>query len=183
MFLIIPAELIYPHNRIAGPTLARLKKGVRLWRTGRFNGIVVTGGRYLPSDVQTLSAADLMACWLRDHIPEHSRIFVEPNSLDTFENVRFTEQLLQEQLGEIAPRYWTVVSHPSHLRRFAVTCKALGITMHCAPVRYSLSLKAHLGEFAAYLMHRLDPLGKGRLARRNREPRRLRTWRPAALLP
>ncbi len=183
MILIIPAELIYPHNRISGPTLARLEEGVRLWKTGRFNGIVVTGGRYLPPDVQTLPAAELMAYWLRDHIREHSRIFVEPNSLDTFENVRFTEQLLKERLGEIAPRYWTVVSHPSHLRRFAVTCKALGITMRGAPVRYPLSLKARLSEFAAYLMHRLDPLGQGRLAGRNREPRKLRTWRPAALLP
>lgn len=178
--LVIPAELIYPTDRLAGATLARLEDGLRYWYLERYDFVAVTGGLYLPTDVQTKSAAELMAEWLVDHGVPRERIIIEACSLDTFQNVEFTLKSARA-IQPDACQEWTVVSHLTHLRRFALTCRAWGITMHRAAVRYPLPIMARLGEIVAYLMHRWDPKGTGALARHNRTPRCNRTWRPAAL--
>ena len=180
--LLIPAELIHPVDRIAGATLARLEEGLRLWREGGFDLLAVSGGVFLPPDVQTRSAANLMEDWLAEHGVNRSDILVEDESLDTFQNIALTYARLGGRAHGNSLE-WTVVSHSTHLRRFAVTCRTYGITMHRAPVAYRLSLGARIGEAIAYLVHRLDPRGVGHLARRNRAGRMRRTWKPAALMP
>lgn len=73
---------------------ARIKETVRLWQSGLFNLIIVSGG---PIDQSDTTEAALMAGKLKEFGVPEDRIITESRSRNTGENVAFSIQVLQER--------------------------------------------------------------------------------------
>ncbi len=170
--LMIPAGGIDPVDQPGkADTLPRLEAGLEAWASGRFHYILVCGGIFLPQNIQTRAAADIMADWLVEHGIRRVAIITEDRSVDTFENVNFGIAALQ-RVGIEKPTI-SVCSHALHAVRTCISLDAHEIatdTNRCA--NYSISWKILLMEIGFVLYHWLDPLGKGWLARRNCAKRR-----------
>ncbi len=105
-------------------TLDRLRAGAALHRrTGL--PILVTGGTTQP---RTVSIGEVMADSLRDDFRAPPR-WVEPRSDDTWENARFSADILKAE--GITSVY--VVTHAWHMRRAMLAFQGTGLTVTAAP--------------------------------------------------
>lgn len=113
-------------------TLDRLRTGAALHRrTGL--PILVTGGTTQP---RTAPVGDVMAVSLRDDFQAPPR-WVEPKSRDTWENARFSADILKKE--GITSVY--VVTHAWHMRRAMLAFQGTGLFVTAAPT----SLDERLG--------------------------------------
>lgn len=173
--LFVPAESIERQDRLSNRTLLRCKKALELWRTGKYDLVIVSGGKFLAPDVQTLPAGLLMGRWFMNQGLETGQLIIEQESLDTFENISFSVTAMRAR-GLDDPSRWdiTVVSQWQHTRRFAISFRHMsGVEVRTADPGYGLGPIEWLKEWLFILVHVLDPLGHGQLARHNREQRRL----------
>lgn len=184
--LFVPSCDIKPINRLEGTyTLKRLEKAIQLWRTGQYDGMILSGGTVSPESIQTKPHADIMKEWVlqQEAGPSDEQIIVENCSLDTYENARFSQQAVTNWLAvRNASSYQkiatssiklTVVTEKNHGRRFLITFRrGLGWgNVTVVPADYTLSFAGLLLEWALRLMHLIDPVGKGPLARLNQKMR------------
>jgi len=174
--LLVPSGEIKPLNVLNGTrTLERTEEALRLWHTGEYDLMLLSGGIYEPDYVQTKSAADLMYEWLQKQ-PNHPRphqVFCETKSRDTYENARFSVELLRREhvLGHVTDI--TLVTQKLHAIRFRIT---LTRGYHLSPVlihatRGKLPRRVWLLELCYIVLHWLDPLGNNWLAQLNRRDR------------
>lgn len=169
-FLLVPACDISPKDSLEDTkTLARLKKGLSLWKDKDFDYIVVTGGVF--SKNQTKSAALAMSGWLIKKSVSTEKILVENYSLDTFHNVEFSMEIIRKFDADPAI---TVVSHWQHCLRFKVTFyKRFYIKIKIAPI-WDFDLKTFFQEWAYLLIHLIFSDSNNPFSRFIRKKRRAR---------
>lgn len=168
--LLIPSEKIEAVDRLSVITKGRCDVGLRLWRTGYYNKVLVTGGLFLSPELQKTAAASLMCDYLIDQgVPAHA-IVVEDKSLDTFENISLGIRAL-ESLG--INGQITVVTQYQHAMRFWITFRlAHGIHVKIIPIRQPVRFLDWCLEWLVLIpYHLLDWHGKYFLAKKNREQR------------
>ncbi len=118
--LIVLGCRVYPDGSPSAALRRRLETALALWRTGRADRILLSGGRrwggWSEAEVmrEVLGAAGL---------PRRS-LFVELRSLSTVENARFCREWLREQRLERAG----VVTSDYHLARALRAFRELGVT-------------------------------------------------------
>ncbi|MEK7103423.1 MAG: YdcF family protein [Patescibacteria group bacterium] len=174
-YFIIPSCDIKPKNSLQRThTEKRLFKGLFRWLKDRnndggdFDFIIVTGGIYLPSEIQTIPAGVLMRDWLLSKGIEGKYIKCEPESRDTFENINNSIALVA---SDSTPMF-TVITHWQHGLRFWVTFRlAHKVKVRIIPIWYWIGWKQFLWEWVYLCIHLIDPKGKGRLAQKNRNKR------------
>ncbi len=141
--VVLSAELVRASHEPFGArpgllTLDRLRTGAALARrTGL--PILVTGGVAEPD---TPALAVVMEQSLRDDFQTPAR-WVEPKSLDTWENARFSADILRHE--GITSVY--LVTHAWHMKRALVAFKATGLTVTAAPVSLDDPPKLDFREF------------------------------------
>lgn len=173
--LLVPAELIEPVNQLSRRTLRRCEETMRLWLTGHYAYLVVTGGIFLPRSTQTLPAALLMTRLLLSWGVADSRVIVEGDSLDTYENIDNSVREIRRRLGDGSLDHLevTVVTERSHGRRFELSFwNKYGLVVQIAPVSYPMSALDKLKECIFAAIHFIDPHGTWPMARLNRWLRR-----------
>lgn len=171
--LFVPAGQIDSIDQLSvKDTLLRCEAALNLWFEQHFSHLLVTGGVFNPSRVQTEPAAVLMAEWFVSQGVPRDRILIEDQSLDTFENVRLSYDLLRDS-GLPDWQDLVVVTHWTHLARFRILFhKWYGISIRGLPLRYPLTLAAILREIGSFLLCHLSNGGNGFVSRLLRAHRR-----------
>lgn len=165
-YLIIPSNEVFPLNSLRGTfTEKRLNRGFKIWKKGRYDKIIVSGGIFLPPNVQTVAAGRLMEDWLRTRGVPAENILVEDKSRDTYENISESLALLtKEEKPEC-----TVVTHWQHALRFWVTFRrAHKVKAKIHPMFYWVDIKTFILEWFILLVHIFDRDGTGKIASKNR---------------
>jgi len=168
-YLFVPSCEVAPKNSLVGTmTEKRLMRALSLWQRGKYDAIVVMGGIYLPSDVQTIASSILMRSWLNAQGVPATKILCEELSRDTYENIAGALRLVERDHDQ----HFTVVTHWQHALRFWVTFRlAHQRKVQLAPMWYWVGFKNFCLEWAMLLVHVFDPKGTGRIATANREKR------------
>ena len=141
--VVLGAEIIRAHEEKLGIrpgllTLDRLRTAAALERrTGL--PILVTGGT---TQRNTAPVGLVMEQSLTDDFQTPPR-WVEPRSRDTWENARFSADILRAQ--GISSVY--VVTHPWHMRRAVLAFTGTGLTVTAAPTSFDDPLGPDLGDF------------------------------------
>lgn len=168
-YLFVPAcEVLEKDSLMGTMTAQRLSAGLSEWLRSDYDRIIVTGGIYLPPNIQTIPAGELMRGWLIDNGIDSENIICERWSLDTYQNIDFSMKLIA---GDSNPQI-TIVSQWQHAMRFKITFWRLyNIKVNIVSVVYKMSLKAFLLECCYILYHLLDKKGTLFFAKKNRENR------------
>ena len=115
--LFVPAELINPKNVLSDNTLCRCRAALKLWQSGDFDLLLLTGGLFLEPERQTRPASEIMRDWFVENGVSQDWIRTERQSLDTYQNVSLSLQELQDVHIESI----TVVTQYQHALRFLAT--------------------------------------------------------------
>ena len=169
--LFIPSGWLGPRlNQLDVDTQKRLEAGLALWKKEPDQMIVVSGGLFRSSRVQTRPAADLMADWLEKRGVPRTWILREKISLDTYENVKLTLKACSEK--NIAIKRVLIVSQFPHvIRAWIVFRLGYGVPSHCHLLWSRLSLWTLFQELFFVLHHVFDWRGASVFAARNRAQR------------
>lgn len=97
----------------------RLNKALELFKEGRFDYIIVSGGLDRPD--ANFTEAEGMANYLIDHGVSEDRIVLEGESTSTLENLRFSQRMMKERGWTSA----TIVTHDFHGMRALEIAQAL----------------------------------------------------------
>lgn len=170
--LFVPSCGVTEHNVLTPTdTLLRCEEGLKLWRSGDYDYILVTGGLFNPKHVQSIPAGMLMRGWFIARGVDPNKVIEETRSLDTFENIKFGLEELRKR--GIPDRDITVVTQWQHAWRFAITFRrAYGIKVKRVPLEYAMSWKSWLIEFVLIAYHAYDRYGTKHVAQKNRDDRR-----------
>jgi hypothetical protein len=158
--LLIPSCKIGPglNELNPGDTLVRLTRGLELWREGKFDRILVVGGRFNAPTVQTIAASELMIPWLTKRGVPREAIVFENQSRDTYENVSFGLKALKKAGLESASI--TVVTQWQHAVRFWLTFFfGYGRLVHLVPMDYPVPWSVFLSEWFFMVLHLIFPRG------------------------
>lgn len=109
------------YGTVPSPFLVtRIEEGLRLYREGYGEHIIVSGGQGPGEDI---SEARAMKNYLMNRGIEESRVIIEDKSTSTFTNLRYAKQkMLEHDLGAAI-----VVSNKYHLARASLMAKSLGL--------------------------------------------------------
>lgn len=178
--LMVPSWQVVPPDMLC-PLDSQLvcMEAHKLWRTGQYEWLLVSGGIFLPPKIQTRPAADLMGAWFEECGVPRSRIIKESRSLDTFDNVRYS--LYELWARGIRDPDITVCTHRIHGIRIRHTFKmAHRIDVRIHEVSLPLSIAEQVAQWLCVLYHRHDTHGTGWFARAVRTRRQHRSLkRPA----
>ncbi len=170
--LLVPSCGISPVNQLTPTdTLLRCQRALKLWQSGKYDKILVSGGIFLPPQTQTKAAGVLMAEWLVSHGVPRRALIIEGRSVDTFGNIKFSLDRLKEI--NVGKAEITVVTQWQHAVRFWISFffgYGLWVKLHF--MRYPISLRTWLKEWFLIIYHLYDPIGIKKIARKNREQRR-----------
>jgi uncharacterized SAM-binding protein YcdF (DUF218 family) len=145
-------------------------EAIKLWRAGAFEWLLVSGGIFLPSTIQTRPASDLMGAWFEACGISSARIIKESRSLDTYGNVRYSLDELDAK-GIKDPEI-TVCTHRIHGMRIRHTFKAAhGIDVHVHAVHLPLTIAETAVQWLCAFYHLVDTHGTGWFARAVRSRR------------
>lgn len=168
--LLIPAGEIDELDRLSPKnTLIRCMTGLRLWKSGEYDRIIVSGGLFMPHSIQTSSAAHLMKEWLIKHGVNRNLIIVEGLSVDTFTNTQNSVAIIK--LLKMDKCVIVVVTQWQHAIRFWITFRAYGIKIKLKALFYHVSFKIFIQECGYIIYHLMHPKGNGKWAKRLREER------------
>jgi uncharacterized SAM-binding protein YcdF (DUF218 family) len=165
-YLMIPSNEVFPLNSLRKTfTEKRLTRGLKIWKQGKHDKIIVSGGIFLPPNVQTVAAGRLMEDWLRTRGVPADKITVEDKSRDTYENISESLSLVYK---DVQPEI-TVVTHWQHALRFWVTFRrAHQMKVKTVPMFYWVDIKTFILEWIILLVHIFDRNGTGKIASKNR---------------
>lgn len=172
--LLVLSEGMTGHDQLSDITLARCGRALALWRTGKYNYLLVTGGKFLPPEIQNRPIADVMRDWFIQNGIHDEYIIVEDESVDTYENISFSLALLRER-GLKANDEITVCTQMQHAWRAAITFwRAHGMRVHLEYVRQPTMPWADVLKELLLLVpyHLWDWDGNGTVAANNRMARR-----------
>lgn len=158
--LLIPSCQVGPGLNELHPkdALLRLERGLKLWRMGNFDRILVMGGLFNPPQVQTVAAAELMAAWLVGKGVSRKCILCETVSRDTYENIRMGLTVLR--LAGFARADLTVVTQWQHALRIWITfLLGYGRLVHLVPMWYPIPWGTWAFECVFIFHHLLFPRG------------------------
>lgn len=124
----------------------RLEQAVKLYSAGYAGKIIVSGGQGAD---EACSEAKAMYDYLVNHgIPADS-IFLEDQSVNTYQNLAFSQKIMQQQGWETA----IIVSNASHIRRSLLLAGSLHMSACGAPApmadNYYLTAKQYMREGVA----------------------------------
>jgi len=153
-------------------TKARCDRAFELWRSGRYDLILVTGG--VTQSLELPPDSTIMKSYLVSIGAPSSLIIEENRALDTFQNVAFSLEKLDKE--GIKDFQITVVTQWQHGIRFLITFW-LGHRIHIRIkfARYPMSAIYWCCECLYIIYHLYDPRGDRFLARLNRRNRELNT--------
>ena len=105
-----------------GPTLNQAEKAAELFKQNYSSKILVTGntGTFNNPDWNK-SIANIFADFLIEHGVPSENILIQPNSMNTLEDVTFSLPIIQENIKQI--QSVILVSNPMHQRRCFATFK------------------------------------------------------------
>lgn len=169
--------LLVPSSGMSGlelefDTKARCDRAFKLWCSGRYDLILVTGG--VTQSVKFPPDSTIMKTYFESLGVSSSLIIEENRALDTFQNVAFSLEKLDDE--GIRDFQITVVTQWQHAIRFAITFwlgHGLHIQIEC--VRYPMSAIYWCCEWLYIFYHLYDPRGVRYFARLNRRNRKLNT--------
>lgn len=172
-FLLVPAEAIWAVDRMSERMIARLLKALQIYQKDEYDYFVVSGGIFNPIYTQTVPAATLMKQWLMAHGIHEENILVEDKSLDTYQNVQFSVDIISREMKKY-PNYPSceekvmVVSDTSHLARIKMVIEGYVSLLLLENSEYKMSLSEKLVEKILFAITFFDRDGKGYLAELNR---------------
>lgn len=174
--LFVPAELIESLNRLSRRTWLRCQQALQLWQNGQYDYLVVTGGVFLPKNIQTDPAGLLMARWFHEMGVDAERIIIEQHSRDTYENITSSVAEIRNLLGRRCDAEGleiTIVTQWQHARRFEISFRKMypEIKIKTISVNYPMSLFETLKEYLFIAIHHVDPRGNGPFGWLNRQRR------------
>ena len=166
----MPAGGIIKKDKLSlADTLQRCKKALDLWKTKEYEKILVTGGIFLPPNIQTKPAGDLMALWFRQNKVPAESIIIENQALDSFKNCHLG---LKKLNNPISNHNILVVTQWHHAIRLGITFfLGYGIRVNLFTLKYPISIKTWFMEWLFIFYHLYDPKGKKILAKKNRQNR------------
>jgi hypothetical protein len=174
--LFVPSGDVTTHNKIEHThTLERCQEALRVWQSGHYDYMLLSGGIFRPRRVQSVSAAKLMANWVLSQSlqPRPHQLLLEEQSRDTYENAYLSIELLRKQKLLHHITGITIVSELHHARRLRTTLvqgyNLTNIDIH--PTHSKLSWHALMLEWLYELLHAIDPIGNNILAQMNRRSR------------
>ncbi|MFZ5365358.1 MAG: YdcF family protein [Patescibacteria group bacterium] len=168
--LLVPAGGIKPVDQLAAKdTLNRCQRAKMMWHTREYFCILTCGGVFLPPDIQQTPAAELMRRWFDSHHVPGDRVIAEKESLDTYQNVKYSIDLLK-QCGLTDARI-TVLTDWQHAIRLWITFLSYGIRVKIKTVRHQMSWIERMKEFVFMFVHLIDPRGSWFVGRINRKKR------------
>lgn len=187
--MIVPSCEINPkaiHMLDGTRTLMRLKKALEIYNSSQRykkpNYIVVTGGAVnAKRKGYTTPHALLMKDWLINNGVPQEIILVDDLSLDSYQNINNSLNLLKNKLtfSEFRDAIYYLVTEKNHSKRMILSLYYQEVDprdVTVFPVEYEpekkLSLSEQITEKCCYMMHRIDPIGKNPLAQLNRWLRR-----------
>lgn len=163
ILLLVPSGPMEPGDKMGTHTSNRVQSAYTFFKSLSTTDDVYflfSGSRLRPLREQSKTDAEIMADELLSRGIKQSRIFIEDRALDTFENVRFSDQLIRER--DLHPDLVYVVSEKNHLRRFRWAFKKLrpSYVVRYLPAQYKLNFLAVMAEWGIFLLlHVPDPLG------------------------
>ncbi len=172
-FLLVPAEAIWAVDRMSERMISRLEKALQLYRHGDYDYIMVTGGIFNPLCTQTVSAASLMKKYLLEKGVKEDVILIEDRSLDTYENVQFSVEIINREMKKF-PLYPSceekvvVVSDAAHLKRLKLVIEGRVSLLFLEDSGYKMSLMDKLAEAIFFAITFFDRDGDGFFAKINR---------------
>jgi hypothetical protein len=168
-FLFIPSCEVAAQNTLDGTTTEkRLVAGINLWNKGGFDKIIVTGGIYLPPNLQTIPSGELMRDWLINQGVPAEKIVCENKSRDTYENISEALKLVADDHNPA----FTVITHWQHALRFWITFRPTDkYKVKIIPLWYWYGIKTFVLEWFILLVHLFDKKGTGWIATKNRQAR------------
>jgi len=171
--LVVPGWPIISVDRLSPNALLVCRHAIALWRTGRYDYLMFTGGRAWDSCVQTRTWSEIGRAIAVSEGVDPDRILVEGISVDTYGHIGQGVGLLR-MIG-IMDFHLTFCTHAIHGFRIRRTARANhGLDVTIAAVPLPLTLRETLAELAYAFYHGIDPHGDGWIARRNRARRRKR---------
>jgi len=123
---LVLGSRVYRDERLNPCLVKRVGEGVEVVRQGWARWLVVSGG--LDRESSTVEA-QAMAQIARSQGLNPERIVLEPKARSTYQNLRFTQQIMEK-------RGWNtvvIVSEPFHLPRAALMARRLGLEFALAP--------------------------------------------------
>lgn len=168
-YLFIPSNEVAEKNSLKNTkTLKRLKKGLIIWKKGKFDKIIVAGGIYLPEKIQSRPSGELMKEWLiKQNIPAE-KIICENKSRDTYENISGVLEIIKD---DPKPEI-TVITHWQHALRFKITFRrAHKMKIKIIMMWYWVDLKTFIFEWPFLLIHIIDKTGNSSIVKKNRSNR------------
>ena len=139
----------------------RIKHSVNLYRVGRVEAIIFTGGLGQGDHLTEAEAAQVYAIARGVHAED---IYVETVSTITYENIEQAARIVEQQgFSRVL-----MVSDPLHMKRSVTTARDLGLDAHPSPTpttRYkswwskSGFLVRETGLYASYVVRRAVALG------------------------
>lgn len=177
--LLIPSNDIKPIDRLDGTrTLARCKQGLRLWQSGIYDFVILSGGQVYPSKLQSRPMADIMYDWLiaQPDAPPKSKILRASTSRDTYEDISNSLHLVYAALPGQKIGSVSVCTDWLHGIRFRTSfARGFGIkNVTIENVKYRLPLTYFILGLLFTLFPLFDPKGKSllvKLVRRQRTQR------------
>jgi uncharacterized SAM-binding protein YcdF (DUF218 family) len=171
--LYVPAELVETLNRLSRRTILRCQKALELWQHSKYDYLAVTGGIFLPRDIQTEPAGLIMARWFHERGVDPERLIIEQHSRDTYENITGSVAEIRNLLGRRCDSEGleiTIVTQWQHARRFQISFRKLHpeIEVKTVAVNYPLSAFETLKEYLFIGIHYVDPRGAGPFGQLNR---------------
>ncbi len=169
--LMVPSWQLVPRDRLSPrDTQIVCQAALELWQTGLFDLLLLTGGLFLPSYIQSKPSSELMKNWFVAQGVESTRIVTETRSLDTFENIAYSLTELR-RLGISHPDI-TVCTQWQHAVRIRHTFKrAHGIEIQIYTLNFDLPPLEHARQWLYIAYHCYDTRGDKWLARTVRRRR------------
>ncbi|MFH0856505.1 MAG: YdcF family protein [bacterium] len=164
--LVVLGGLVVPLNKLHPcDTLLRCEEAIKIWEG--HNQIIVTGGIFLPKEVQTKPVADLMKEWLIKNGVPAEKILTVTDAVDTFQEIEGVVEKIGGKKASI-----NVLSHWQHLiRSFITFLFAHGILIKPYPIFYWKGGKDFIREWGYCFLHIVDPSGRW-VSKKNRERRK-----------
>ena len=156
-------------------TMIRMKEALRMWQEGGWDYILVSGGTFTSKKIMTIPGARMMRSWFVSRGVSSDKIIVEDQSRDTYQNIAFSIEAIEERPGRfVREANITVVTQWQHAIRFWLTFRTYGIKVDLQKLHYPMGVIGIVREFALIAVTALDPKGKiigalnQRLFRQNR---------------
>ena len=135
VLFIPPPKEITPINKLTKYSLDALDRGVKSWKTGKYQHLFVSGGLVCPKKIQHTPAGLLYKKYLtKAGVPE-KRIIVDDSARDDYESFRHALDLIREE--EII---LTVVANQIIFLQYLIICKFMNktkkIKMFCEHINY-----------------------------------------------